>query len=440
METTFWQICLILLGIEILICIVIHIHYSGCIDIFDPFYWSSAVYFAVNVYAPYTWVLAGKTEWYGATVLENLPLATLFFGVSYFAFTIASVAKVKTKEQRLETDLDYRNANYSLDEDPRLAFISWCVFIAGFILSLLYLHYRGRTLMTSLSLGTQGTYTEDLTSTGSFWFLNQGTRVMMCGILMLFAFSKKSKLLNFLAFALTFMLVLSSGKRNQLMVIILAPIIYYYLTRKKRPRRVYVVTFIVAFILVLGLVGIWRHTFFYGGSLEKESMSDILSSFMVNIEVFFPYYTMLSTVPATFPHQFGLSYLYTFIQFIPRALWPGKPVSSVTKVTEAMFGAYAAWGPAYCNYAEMYLDFGIVGMVIGMGIYAIVSKKMYRKGCGEYASKLDIISYSLFLPYLFEYITRGHFPSVATEVFFMWGPLWVTKLWLKTNFMIRKNG
>lgn len=146
---------------------------------------------------------------------------------------------------------------------------------------------------------------------------------------------------------------------------------------------------------------------------------------------------MISTVPDIFPHQFGLSYLYTFIQFIPRALWPGKPVSSVTKVTETMFGAYAARGPAYCNYAEMYLDFGVIGMVIGMGIFAIVSKKMYRKGCGLYANKFDMISFALFLPYLFEYITRGHFPSVATEVFFMWGPLWVTRLWIKTNLMSR---
>lgn len=437
LEIIYWKICLIILGIVILFGIMIHLHYSKVLDLFDPYYWASAVYFAVMVIAPYTWVIKNKRTWYGAPVLDNLIPATLFFGCSFAVFTLVSISNVKTKEKRLLYNIEYRNKNYIEDEDPRLSFISWCVFISGLVLTLIYLRYRGRTLLTSLSLGTMGTYKEDLTSTGSYWFLNQGTRVMICGVLMLFAFSKKTKAINFLAFVLTFMLVLSSGKRNQLMVIVLAPIIFYYLRRKKRPRLTSVLLFTVLFVFVLGLVGIWRSTFFRGGTLEKQSLSDTISSFMVNIEVFFPYYTMISTVPDIFPYQLGASYLYTFLQFIPRALWPSKPVPGVTKVTEAMFGEYAAWGPAYCNYAEMYLDFGVIGMLVGMGIFAGICIKMYRKGCGKYANKFDMISFALFLPYLFEYITRGHFPSVATEVFFMWGPLWVSRLWIKTNFMLK---
>lgn len=435
MEILIWKVCLIMLGIEIILGMMMHLHYSKILDIFDPFYWSSAVYFAVMVIAPYVWVVEGKTTWHGAPVLENLVIGTFFFGVSYAAFTIASVSRTKSKADRLMIDEVYRKQNIEFDEDKRLEVISWFVFIAGLIMSLIYLRYRGRSLLTSLSLGTRGTYSEDLSATGSFWFLNQGTRVMMCGVMMLFSYSKRFKLGNALAFALTFMLVLSSGKRNQLMVIVLAPIIFFYLLKEKRPKLLQVIGSVVVFVFILGLVGIWRSTFFRGGTIETQSVDDIMTSFMVNIEVFFPYYTMLSVVPSVFPYQFGASYLYTFIQFIPRALWAGKPVSPATDLASTMFGMYAAYGPAYCNYAEMYLDFGVLGMIIGMGIFAIVSKKMYEKGCGIYANKFDMISFSLFLPYLFEYITRGHFPSVATEVFFMWGPLWVTKFLIKSTFM-----
>lgn len=438
--TTIWQICLIALGVEIVFGMAFHSHYQRRIDVFDPFYWASAVYFAVMVIAPYTWVQKGKIDWYGAPVLNNLVVATLFFGTAYFAFAIASVSKTKSKAQRLTYNPTFREKHKAIDSDPRIELISWCAFIAGMVLSLLYLRFRGRTLLTSLSLGTIGNYTHDFSSEGtSLWFLNQGTRVMMCGSLLLMAYSKRHKMLTFLAYALTFMLVLSSGKRNQLMVVVMAPIIFYYLNKGKRPKPRLIISFMVVFVFVLGVVGIWRSTFFRGGTLEMQSFSDTIESFMVNIEVFFPYYTMISTVPSAFPHQFGLSYLYTIIQFIPRALWSGKPVSAVTKVTEAMFGAYAAWGPAYPNFAEMYLDFNLPGMIIGMGIFAIVCKKNYENGTSKYANQLDIISFSLFLPYLFQYITRGHFPSVATEVFFMWGPIWVTKLILRTNILSKAN-
>lgn len=427
------KITILLLGVVMIVLVLFYVNKRRKIDIFDPFYWSSAVYFAVMVIAPYSWILSGKNEWHGATVMDNLIIATLFFSISYFSFVIGSISKNGNRlKQRSAVLIE---SNNSIENDPRFKIFAWLVFILGVVLSLLYLRYRGRTLLTSLTLGTMGSFKEDMTSSGSFWFLNQGTRVMMVGCMLLFMVPRKNKLITFLAYVFTFMLVLSSGKRNQLMVVVLAPIVLLYLCKRKRPKWSLVFAFIGVFIVVLGLIGIWRSTFFHGGTLEKQSMDSIIESFMVNIEVFFPYYTMISTVPSVFPHQLGLSYLYTFIQFIPRALWSGKPVSAVTNVTIAMFGAYASYGPAYPNFAEMYLDFSLPGMIVGMCIFGIVSSKIYNKGIDLNATVFDKISLAMFLPYLFEYITRGHFPSVATEVLFLWGPMWGCKWLLKTNFL-----
>ena len=383
------------------------------------------------VFAPFTWVLQGQTHWHGFVVLDNLPRATLFFGMAYLAFTIGCLAERKKKEKdRLVPSSPNLKDNPKLQESVR--FLSWLFFVLGFLMSLAYLYYRGRSLLSALTLGQLGSFSEDLSANSSFWFLNQGTRILMSAGLLLLVFEKKKPWLAKLAYAVVFLLVLSSGQRNQLMGVVLTPIIYWFLTKKRRPKVHTILLVCACFVVVLGYVGLWRSSFFGDGDLALQGWDDVWSSFMVNIEVFFPYYTMLSTVPEAFPHQFGLSYLYTFIQFIPRFLWPGKPVSAATNVTIAMFGeTWAGTGPAFPNFGEMYLDFGLLGMIIGMLIFGKLCQMMYRKVTEKTDATMSFISFSLFLPYLFQYITRGHFPSVMTEVVFLWGPIWAIRFFLK---------
>ena len=433
MQELFWKICLLLLGLEIVACVLFYAYRKKKFDCFDPFYWASAVYFAIMVFAPYTWVLNGQVRWNGAVVLENLPTATLFFGVSYLAFVVGCLAKSK-KAVGVGADAGLTEWQEDTRTAEMIRSLAWIAFVLGFSMSMMYLRYRGRSLLTALSLGQLGTFTEDLSTSSSFWFLNQGTRILMSSGLLLLIYEKKHPMLAKIAYALTFMLVLSSGQRNQLMVVVLAPIVYWYMSKKKRPKLRSILIFVLVFVVVLGYVGLWRGSFRTGGELERQEAESVFTAFMVNIEVFFPYYTLITTVPQAFPHQWGMSYLYTFIQFIPRFLWPGKPVSSVTNVTIAMFGPmWAAAGPAYPNFGEMYLDFGVIGMVIGMLIFGRVCAWMYQKGLSGMKGRMGLISFSLFLPYLFQYITRGHFPSVATEVLFLWGPLWVIQLVLRSS-------
>lgn len=438
-DYTSMKIALIILGIMMFFLVCFYKQIKGYFDVFDPFYWVTAVYFAVMVFAPYTWVLEEKYTWHGYTVLEMLIPGTIYFGISYFVFFVISLSGKRQQANGLYIVESQASSSEHNDEPVGEEFEHsfyirwmWIMFIFGLLMYTAYLAYRGRSLITALSLGQYGEFSEDLSTSSSYWFLNQGTRVLMSSSLLLVIYDKKHRWLTKIAYLLSFMLVLSSGQRNQLMVVVLAPVIFYCFSRDKRPKIRHILVFILAFVVVLGYVGMWRKSFRTGGALEVEDINSVFTAFMVNIEVFFPYYTLLATVPTSFPHQWGMSYLYTFIQFIPRALWPNKPVSAVTNVTIAMYGeTWAAAGPAYPNFAEMYLDFGVIGMLIGMGIFARICQNMYRNV--DEHNKLSIVSFSLFLPYLFQYITRGHFPSVATEVFFMWGPIWALRLLSKVK-------
>ena len=425
-----WTICLMILGTVMVFLTAVYYIRRGSLDVFDPFYWVFAIYFVVMVFAPYTWVKEGKIDWYGAVVLENLPVASLYFGLSFLLYFLGSIVKSKGANS---TVLPKRA--YSLQERNVIRRTAWFMYLIGLLVYSAYLAYRGRSLITALSLGQFGEFSEDLSSKASFWFLNQGTRIVLCASLVLLIFEKRHRLMAILAYVIGFMLILSSGQRNQLMVAVLAPIILYYFHKNKRPKIIKIVAFCLAFVVILGYIGMWRRSFRSGGALEAKSFDEIITAFMVNVEIFFPYYTLLTTVPAYFPHQFGMSYLYTFIQFIPRFIWNSKPVSAVTSVMIAMFGpTRAAWGPAYPNFAEMYLDFGLPGMMVGMYIFARICRKIYSAAILNQEDELGLISFSLFLPYLFQYITRGHFPSIITEVVFLWGTIWVIKLVLHVKW------
>ena len=437
-NTTMWKICLIALFVSMIICIIIYRSLKQRFDLFDPYYWVAAIYIMVMVFAPYTWVVQEKVTWHGFPVLVSLPTASLYFGVSFISFTLFSIGKVKSKRHYYYSTLKNSEINVVTDDQNcqfNSALYGWIVWGIGLALSVAYLHFRGRSLLMALSFGQLGVLQE--ASEGSFWFLNQGTRVLLAGSLIVLVYDKKYPKLAKLAYLFMSIIVLSGGQRNQLMVVVLAPIVYSYIIKCKRPKLWKVAIFIFVAILALGWIGYNRGTFRTGnGTIQNHSLEELWEGFMVNIEVFFPGYTMLETVPSKVPHQFGASYLYTFIQFIPRFLWPGKPYPPVTNLLNAMFGDLAAWGPAYCNFSEMYLDFGFPGMIIGMGIFGAVCRNFYKKTFSNNAKLTDILSFSIFLPYLFQYITRGYFSSMAVEVFFMWGPIWVLKFFQKKNLKV----
>lgn len=85
------------------------------------------------------------------------------------------------------------------------------------------------------------------------------------------------------------------------------------------------------------------------------------------------------------PFQGGWTIGLAFISFIPRIIWPGKPVTSIGQFVTDTFGSgpqiQSATGPSQIG--EFYFNFGWPGIVIGwilLGIYfRAISEMFFRK-------------------------------------------------------------
>jgi hypothetical protein len=60
--------------------------------------------------------------------------------------------------------------------------------------------------------------------------------------------------------------------------------------------------------------------------------------------------------------------------WIPRAIWPGKPVG--TSFDFAEFAGLSAHNVSFPLTAELYVDFGILGVLLGMYILGVIYRRL----------------------------------------------------------------
>lgn len=147
-----------------------------------------------------------------------------------------------------------------------------------------------------------------------------------------------------LAFAALYVLIwMFNGKRSHSLMAVLSTICALYVARLKRPSWPVLFATALAGVLVVSIAIGWRndrsHDRSLGGFvsfLADFNPSTILESLNVTgdneEEVAYEtweyggYLLMLDTVPAKSDYDYGANYLRVFSTFIPRLLWPDKPI------------------------------------------------------------------------------------------------------------------
>ena len=94
---------------------------------------------------------------------------------------------------------------------------------------------------------------------------------------------------------------------------------------------------------------------------------------------------------------------------IPRVIWPGKP-DALQKmvVTTAVSETAAQSGMAFVNLGEFYFEFGILGCIVSMFLFGVLSRYLRR------IAKINsdgLICYSMLLPTCIQLVARGYIPS-----------------------------
>lgn len=169
-----------------------------------------------------------------------------------------------------------------------------------------------------------------------------------------------------------------------------------------------------------------------GMDFSQVNSDALFDAFMYNAEIFYPFYNLVEYIPKYANYHYGLGILNIVVQFIPRALWPGKPTMLGKTAFEAMYGD-SMGGAAYPNIGEFYYEFGIVGVIVFMFAYGRIMQGVYYKAMQK-KDKLSQLMFAINFGYIIQFVCRGHFASWAIDYVFMLGPIVLLKYLLRKKY------
>jgi hypothetical protein len=194
-----------------------------------------------------------------------------------------------------------------------------------------------------------------------------------------------------------------NGKRSHSLMGLLATICALYLTRLKRPSWPVLITTVVLGALVVTIALGWREASNYQRTVVgfMQFVGDFQpEKILVNLNVkdddeaiafksyesyeYGGFLLMLDTVPEKSPYDFGENYIRVVSTYIPRIIWPSKPLFGRSKWISAwMAGSEMErtedfTGPAIGILGATQLNGGALGTLIVLGCLAMILRSGYE--------------------------------------------------------------
>ncbi|WP_336362057.1 hypothetical protein [Halalkalicoccus salilacus] len=112
---------------------------------------------------------------------------------------------------------------------------------------------------------------------------------------------------------------------------------------------------------------------------------------------------LMEMVPAEMGYQYGAFYLRVILNFIPRAIWPGKPVSTEGGVIRRWAIPEGSGGLPPGDMGSFYMNAGIPGIIIGAIIYGVLLKLTYWTLYQNRNLLLTLFTFALVMAHLVPY-------------------------------------
>lgn len=260
----------------------------------------------------------------------------------------------------------------------RLRNLGFCLLAIG---SLLYI-----TFLVGPASGLRGS--TELTGSAYFYLgVNvAGVGIFLLGYWVMLTPRRWKWLLLFSLLAIFFVVGTYTGKRYHLLYVGLSLTACYYLLRGNPfSFRSLLVFLPPAFLYVVG-VGYVRGG---GGNVTLDKASEFEAAaaaqrFFSSADLgsFDTFTRVLTVIPESFPFLMpGRTLLYTFVAFVPRSLWPDKPLPTELVIMQEAVGDIGAVaggaGYTYSLPGGFYIEGGVVVVLIGMFIFGIFCRTIW---------------------------------------------------------------
>jgi len=199
------------------------------------------------------------------------------------------------------------------------------------------------------------------------------------------------------------MIWMFNGKRSHALIGVLATVCAFYITRLKRPSWPVLLATSFAGTLVVAIAIGWRDNLAYERSLTGFShylgdfkVTKILESLNVKDDddagdaptyetvEYGGFLLMMDTVPDRSEYDYGENYLRVVSTFIPRIIWPGKPIYGRSQWVNAWIAGSEMerdedfTGPAIGILGATQLNGGAIGTLIVLAFVAVLLRTAYE--------------------------------------------------------------
>jgi hypothetical protein len=165
------------------------------------------------------------------------------------------------------------------------------------------------------------------------------------------------------------------GSRNQILTIVLTLACLAKCCRVSEAGQA-IVLVLRRRLLVVGLLmaTVWGTLRHYSiaelGSMDASSLNVAQGTETASLQAFYATYEafarIVELVPDSIPYLGGSSFYETLTVWVPRKLWPAKPYPLGDWLTENLYGFRLGGNTVPTWPGELYLDFGITGLVLGL--------------------------------------------------------------------------
>lgn len=414
-EYKYELVCILLASFIVSVFYLFTAYQKRIIDYYHPLHLITFLYFMLFIIGPTWFVIGNRADCYGTNVMGGCVKGTVIFVLGYIVFCLAYLNTAAENVEKI-------NASGLFLTERTIIQLSFIIWLVGCISATLYLLSIGKTFSYILTLGNQGVLVE--ASDGATRFLISFGYMMAFPCIMLFSFCRRKHLL-FPILYITLALYYTMGYRFIMLIVIVGCCIMHFRSKSKILSTVGLVAFIASILVLIGIVGFMRQGVRTGNitDLSGFDFDDIIYALESNFDIYKPYYGLVQTYPQKYDHTMGGSMIVdTLAMWIPRAIWPGKPLATEQTMVVALMNSvnsYAITGAAMAwpNIAEYYMEFGIVGVIVFMAILGRVASKAINWYTSN--NTFDVVKYAVLMPAFLQLIIRGYTPSNVTMLAFL---------------------
>jgi len=360
----------------------------------------------------------------------------VFIGILSFQIAYFWARKGATEKVTLSTD---NNEKYEVDLENQFEGWRLAVGVLAFIGVLGYYFFVSSSggllnLVRNIILRNQ------LRTTDYYRLLFQFAQVAS---LLWFASDKKAtKRVSFwLLVILNILMLLSLGNRGVVLLFVIQLLVLGELKSangilsavKRRLRRLFkVVVFVVLFLAVgVGLLA-WRQASVASVRGGRFSVSEVLhnatqlthgETFMrflfggANLASIEAVATIVESTPNQMSYLWGKSFFWLVLMPIPRVIWPNKPTTLGIVIKRTLFDKYAMGGgvpPSWIG--ELYLNFHVIGVILGSLLFGYVSAKVYDYYLKRQGNPLVQVFYTYYFVVFMFNLTKTEFRTAIIRL------------------------